>query len=123
MLNWNNYLNFTRDEFDSPDEPGSGDKMNPDFMEALQEARSRAAIPFKINSGYRTDAHNKRVGGKYNSSHLTGLAADIAVHNDAERFAIVYALLSVGFDRIGVGKGFIHVDLDTSKNDKRMWVY
>ena len=41
-------------EFDSPDEVGSGDKMNTEFLEMLDCARSYAGIPFKINSGYRT---------------------------------------------------------------------
>ncbi|WP_448826708.1 D-Ala-D-Ala carboxypeptidase family metallohydrolase [Capnocytophaga bilenii] len=42
----------------------------------------RAALgnkPIIITSGYRTPAHNKKVGGADNSQHLTASAADIVV--------------------------------------------
>src|SRR5690625_2382359 len=35
--------------------------------------------PITINSGYRSPAHNRRVGGASNSQHLYGKAADIVV--------------------------------------------
>lgn len=123
MLNWNDYLSFDRSEFDSKDEPGSGDKMNVVFMEQLQCARDYAGIAFKINSGYRTIAHNKRVGGVANSPHLGGYAADIHCVDDASRWVIVYALIQAGFTRIGIAKTFIHVDNDPSKNSDRIWTY
>ena len=97
--------------------------MNHEFMQRLQCAREAAGIPFKINSGFRTIAHNKREGGIANSPHLGGYAADIACSNDAERWVIVAALMDAGFNRIGIAKGFIHVDSDPSKNANRVWVY
>lgn len=114
---------FTLDEFDSPDLPGSGDKMSSNFLEKLDKARSIANTPFKINSGYRTTKHNKTVGGKPGSSHTKGLAADIHCNDDASRSLIIQALIEVGFTRIGVAKTFIHVDDDTEKNPNRIWVY
>lgn len=48
-MKWFNYS-----EFDSPDEPGSGHYMDQEFLDMLDEARSRAGIPFVITSGYRT---------------------------------------------------------------------
>ena len=44
---------FTLSEFDSPDAPGSGAKMKPEFLQRLDNARSIAKIPFGINSGFR----------------------------------------------------------------------
>ena len=69
---------FTLSEFDSPDSPGSGSKMKPEFLQRLDNARSIAKIPFGINSGFRTVAHNAKVGGVDSSSHTQGWAADIA---------------------------------------------
>lgn len=123
MLDWSLYPNFKRSEFDSADLVGSGDRMNPEFMQRLQCAREAADIPFKITSGYRTPARNQFVGGVSDSSHVTGFAADIACSNDAERFRIVCSLLDAGFNRIGIAKSFVHVDNDPTKNAERIWVY
>lgn len=115
---------FTYDEFDSPDLPGSGKKyMSKEFIELLDQARELANISFTINSGYRTIKHNKKVGGSSNSSHLKGLAADIHCADNGKRMKILKALLQVGFERIGVAKTFIHVDIDTDKMTDRIWVY
>ena len=68
------YFNF--EEFDSPDEIGSGlpkcqgGKMDLDFLHKLDEARTIAGVPFKITSGYRTPEHNAICGGRVGSSHL-----------------------------------------------------
>ena len=50
---------FKLSEFDSPDEVGSGSKMNYTFLEKLDKARGLAEIPFKITSGYRTKEYNE----------------------------------------------------------------
>jgi len=124
MLDWTSlFPSFKREEFDSKDDPGSGDKMSFEFMTLLQLARNHAGIPFKINSGYRTIAHNKRVGGVANSPHLGGYAADIHCVDDASRWVIVNACIQAGFTRIGIAKTFIHVDNDPSKNPNRIWMY
>ena len=114
---------FKSSEFDSPDTPGSGQLMDADFLQLLDDAREIANIPFKINSGYRTTQHNMSVGGKVESSHLKGLAADISVKYSRNRFIILNALIAVGFNRIGIAKTFIHVDSDTSKDKNVYWVY
>ena len=110
-------------EFDSPDEVGSGDKMNTEFLEMLDCARSYAGIPFKINSGYRTKEHNKNVGGVEGSSHLSGYAADIHCANSKNRALMVGSLLEAGFMRIGIGTNFIHVDNDERKVFPVIWLY
>ncbi len=88
----------------------------------LDLARSLAGVPFKISSGYRCTKHNKQVGGVKNSAHLTGLAVDIEVPDNVFRLKILRALVIVGFNRIGISKGFIHVDIDKSKPDN-IWLY
>jgi zinc D-Ala-D-Ala carboxypeptidase len=97
--------------------------LKPELVKMLDDARHIAGIPFKINSGFRTKEHNKKVGGVEDSAHLTGLAVDISCTNDSNRYKIVTALLAVGFNRIGWAKTFIHADCDTSKSANVIWLY
>ena len=113
---------FTLDEFSCPSLPNSGKNMDSSFLAKLEQAREIAGIPFKITSGYRTKDHNAEVGGVPNSSHLIGVAADIAVSSGADRYIILNALIKAGFKRIGVAKTFIHCDTDDSKSNS-VWTY
>ena len=97
--------------------------MNVDFLAKLDEAREYAGIPFKINSAYRTEEHNKSIGGSPNSSHIKGLAVDISAKDSRTRFKVLEALIKVGFNRIGVASTFIHVDDDKDKSSDVIWVY
>jgi len=122
-------LHFDHNEFDSPDIPNSGINMDNKFLNMLDDARGIAGIPFKINSGYRSKEHNTKVGGKIKtptskgSSHMYGLAADISVTNSLDRFTIMDSLIEAGFNRIGVGNTFIHVDSDSEKSPYVIWTY
>ena len=119
---------FNFEEFDCPTLEGSGlpttdgGKMNLDFLHKLDEARELAGVPFKITSGYRSPQHNLDVGGRIGSSHIKGLAVDIACVNSHQRQKILTALIQVGFKRIGIGKSFIHSDLDPDKPNA-IWLY
>lgn len=115
--------NFTLSEFDSPDQEGSGQRMDTAFLEMLDRARSLAGVPFVITSGYRTKSHNKAVGGVPSSSHISGNAADISISTSHQRFLVVAALLKVGFTRIGIAENFIHVDNDHRKPSHVIWTY
>lgn len=99
------------------------EKMDRGFIYKLQAARDVAGIPFKISSGWRCEKHNEAVGGVPSSSHLTGHAADIEADTSQKRFVIVSALMEAGLERIGVGKSFIHVDDDSNKAQRVIWLY
>lgn len=115
---------FSIDEFDSPDEVGSGVKMDKKFLEKLDYARGNAGIPFVINSGYRSEYYNDNVlGARVGSSHKKGLAVDISCIGSRDRAIIIKALLDVGINRIGIGKSFVHCDVDKSKDDNVFWLY
>ena len=120
---------FTIDEFDSPDKKGSGKKMDNTLLSMLDEARHIAQVPFTINSGYRTEKHNKSIYKELkkpvnkNSSHLKGLAVDIACNDSRSRSIILSALKDVSFNRVGIAKSFIHVDIDDTKSANVTWVY
>ena len=115
--------NFKTNEFDSPDEIGSGNLMDKRFLEMLDNAREIAGVSFRITSGYRSKAHNKKVGGVPQSSHRLGKACDIACTSSRHRFKIVNALIEAGFNRIGIADTFIHVDLDFDKTQNVIWTY
>ena len=89
--------------------------INPYLAVKLDFARSYAGVPFVITSACRCEKHNKAVGGIKTSSHLKGLAVDIKVKSDKDRYLIMYGLLRSGFKRILIYKDFIHTDMDESK--------
>ena len=96
-------------------------EMDATFLEALDELRERCGFPFRITSGYRDITHpveaKKSVGG----THTQGIAADIAVSNGAEKYAILNNALELGFTGIGIAKTFIHVDTRTTT--PVVWTY
>ena len=101
----------------------NNENMDVDLLKMLDQARQNAGIPFIINSAYRTPEQNRRAGGKRNSAHLTGNAVDIRATNSTQRFKILYALIMVGFERIGIHKRFIHADNDKTKPKGVVWMY
>ena len=60
--------------------------------------------PIIINSGYRSEEVNRRVGGAPNSNHLTGCAADIRVFGieQALRYAVILLNYADDSDRYAV---------------------
>lgn len=98
--------------------------INDELVNMLDNARELAGVSFIVTSGCRCGEHNKKVGGKPDSSHLSGLAVDIAAPIE-KRYAILAALINVGFERIGISfnGNFIHVDIDKSKPAPRVFGY
>jgi len=96
--------------------------MNESFLMRLDEAREYAGIPFIINSAYRSPQHPESIKNP-TSSHIKGLAVDISAKDSRTRGLILDALRAVGFNRIGIAKTFIHVDVDYDKSQNVTWVY
>ncbi len=103
--------------------------ISDELLEMLDMARELAKIPFVISSGYRCKEHNenlirKGIKASKNSAHLKGLAADIKCKNSKTRALMVDALGYAGFTRMGLGKTFIHVDIDNKdKPSPSIWLY
>lgn len=113
---------FTAEEFINARPSCKLSQMDASFMQRLDKAREIAQVPFKINSAYRSIDYEIEHGRAGTSSHCKGLAVDIACSSNSWRFAIVTALVSVGFKRIGIGRSFIHVDDDNAKVSA-IWLY
>jgi len=118
---------FTEEEFRCP---CGCETLNPNkgFLERLERARTRAEIPFPVQSGSRCDEHNEDVGGVDSSSHKAdetteSHAADIGCRASRARSKILTALRAVGFNRIGIAKTFIHVDIDPALPPEVTWLY
>ena len=84
----------------------------------LQPLRDTYGKPITINSGYRCEALNKRVGGAKSSQHMTGQAADITTgtkQGNRELFAI---LEGMEFDQLIDEKSmsWIHISLKAEGN-------
>lgn len=88
-------------------------KIDDELVEKLQIIRSYYNKPVIINSGYRTNVHNKKVGGSANSQHLLGKACDIVVKGISPKTVGEFAK-KIGFTGVGIYKDFVHVD--TRKN-------
>jgi len=113
---------FSLDEFDSPDEAGSGAKMCCKFLKKLDKIRADFGQPLRVNSGYRSKAHNLKVGGRVGSSHTKGLAADLHCNNSANRTLLLKAIYKNGIKRVGIANTFIHIDIDNNKG-AACWLY
>lgn len=119
-MNWDSVRYFNRNEFEC--KCGCGLMcIDYELVKKLDFAREVAGVPFVINSACRCFEHNKEIGGLVNSSHLRGYAVDIAVSNSKDRFRILVALLSSGFNRFGVYRDFIHCDIDLDKPQNVIW--
>jgi len=113
---------FSRTEF-SCSGVNCYDNMNKRLLEMLDVARELAGVPFVINSSWRDVETNLKAGGKSNSAHLRGNAVDIHCNNSNARMLIIDSLIVAGFTRIGIGKTFIHADIDELLPQEVIWLY
>ena len=106
---------FKPSEFDSPDQPGTGHGINIILVFILDKIRISMNRRIDINSGVRTKKHNSLVGGKDDSAHLDGNAADVNCPDNNFRFSFIFWAMAYGIKRIIIYKTFIHVDVDINK--------
>lgn len=87
-----------------------------DLATNLQIIRDYLGVPIKINSGYRSPEHNKKVGGSSNSYHLKAMASDIRTdrHTPEQLKALIKQLMDQGRIKKGGLKAynsFVHYDI------------
>ncbi len=95
------------------------EKCVPQVMDTeLIDRLEKLDVKIINNSGFRCYYHNKAVGGKEHSNHLRGLASDI--YSPDVSVWILLEKVKPLFKRIGVGKTFLHVDIEPGE---AIWYY
>lgn len=118
--------NFNISEFESKD--GSLMPVNvlnniTKLAEQLQILRDYTNLPIKINSGYRSENHNKLIGGSPKSQHVLGKAADIVIKGmtPKETCALIEFLIEneiLNIKGLGNYDTFTHLDM---RDEKARW--
>jgi len=85
-------------------------KIDMRLIDQLERLRFLLGKPIIILSGYRCPQHNREVGGRPDSQHLYGRAADIRVEGLTPR-AVFLEALRCEFGGIGLYPNFVHVDV------------
>lgn len=120
-------LSFKSSEFECGCNKCETQYLEEELVQKLQKVRDIYKKPIKITSGYRCPTHNKNIGGAKNSSHVSGMAADIQPNiTTLDELDELYDICYTIFDNIGDGRnrGFIHVDTRSAKSTgKRTWIY
>lgn len=76
----------------------------------LEPAREAIGCPIIVNSGFRNEAVNRRVGGVRNSQHLQGCAADIRPRDPQQFQRLVSFLKACEYtDQLLTGNGWLHI--------------
>lgn len=89
-------------------------------LDPLREAYGK---PITVNSGFRSPALNKAVGGSATSDHMQGRAADITGGSPAENKKLFNLVQSLGlpFDQLIDEKNFawVHVSYRNEKENRK----
>lgn len=91
-------------------------KIDQRVINMAQEIRDKLGVAVRVNSGYRCEAHNARVGGVKGSKHTKGLACDLSCSLGAKKMKqAVQELRAEGRLQdldycITYGDRFIHID-------------
>ena len=90
--------------------------ISPGIVMVLQKIRDHFEKPVIINSAYRNDAYNKKVGGADYSQHKYGTAADIHINgvSPAEIAEFVETIMP-NTGGIGIYSSFVHVDVRANR--------
>lgn len=121
---------FSRSEFRCRDDHGQpclhcGGKaeVDPRLVALLEDIREFCRFPIQITSGCRCAKRNAEVGGKPESAHLTGEAADIFVSGNRDRHRLLNALCWLDVSRFGFAKNFAHIDVSLTLPQTVAWGY
>lgn len=89
-----------------------------ELMEKLEKLRAYGGFTIHINSGYRTPAYNRKIGGASHSQHIYGTAADISVRKEGKTISgklICCLCQTLGFRGVAyISESAVHVDMRSS---------
>ncbi|MGB6065224.1 MAG: D-Ala-D-Ala carboxypeptidase family metallohydrolase [Desulfomonilaceae bacterium] len=124
---WAHIRNFTPRDFTCRCEGlcGHPDVISPDLVAKLDKVQDLMGLPVTILCGTRCEKFNRKSGGRERSAHTVKAgvshAADIHCPDASFRFAFLTAALPM-FNRIGIGKDFVHVDDDPELPQNAVWI-
>jgi uncharacterized protein YcbK (DUF882 family) len=84
--------------------------LHPALIIALQTIRDHVGKPIRVNSAFRSPAHNKAIGGASNSLHTLGLAADVVI-DGMTPIEVASLANDMGLGGIKAYSTFTHVDV------------
>ena len=90
------------------------------LLKELQILRFVIDLPILVNSGYRCEMYNKRIGGDLNSYHKLGKAVDITVP-DMDIKEVMLLAKELEFNGIGLYEKENYLHLDTRPGEKKIW--
>lgn len=98
--------------------------VHPALVTAFILIRRGIGVPMKIQSGFRSDPHNARIGGSSTSFHRHGMAIDLCPVAAEDEVLLILMGMERLANGIGMGgvhlyrdKSFLHVDV----GPKRTW--
>lgn len=100
-----------------------------ELIDILVEIREHYNAPVTINSGYRCEEHNAKVGGAKTSQHFKGSAVDFVVKGVKTAEVHKFVLEKYGDKPLGIAvkhnfnnefAGFVHID---TRGKKARWTY
>jgi len=119
---------FTKEEFTCPCGCETNN-VSQDLLDRLERLRGEFGHPLVVNSGCRCPAHNARVGGVKDSAHVATdtkpcEAADLRLATGADAYKLLDIIMFMKlFNRVGIGRTLLHVDVDGTKPQNTVWVY
>jgi uncharacterized protein YcbK (DUF882 family) len=84
--------------------------LHPALIIALQTIRDHVGKPIRVNSAFRSPAHNKAIGGASNSLHTLGLAADVVI-DGMTPIEVASLANDMGLGGIKAYPTFTHIDV------------
>lgn len=93
------------------------------LLAVLTRLEESLGFDLPYTSGFRCPECNLKAGGKPDSAHLKGQAVDIECKTSFVRYHMLYHFFLAGIDRIGIGKGFLHIDISIDLPRNVTWLY
>lgn len=95
-------------------------QMDENFLKKLDLLREYCGFPLVLSCAFRSVEYDKAKGRSGESFHCKGCAVDIICTDSFRRWDIVHNAMYCGFNGIGIGKNFIHID---DRTVSTMWHY
>lgn len=98
----------------------------------LEPVRAHFGKPVRINSGYRSPALNKAIGGARNSQHMTGEAVDFEIDGVPNKEVAQWIVQNLEYDQIilefynpdeGPNSGWVHVSFANANRKNKLIAY